>query len=71
MNRRMTRSYATFGILGGGALALISGVALLVTLTRQTIPALFVVFVIGMAITALSMVAYVAVEVTERTDTDE
>lgn len=66
MNTRMTRSFATFGILGGGVLSLVSGAALLVTLTRQTIPALFVVFVTAMVITATSIVAYLASELADR-----
>ena len=71
MNPRMTRSFATFGILGGGALSLVSGAALLVTLTRRTIPALFVVFLVAVAITALSMISYVSTELSDRARQDE
>lgn len=71
MNPRMTRSFATFGILGGGALSLISGAALLVTLTRRTIPALLVVFLVAVAITALSMISYVSTELSDRAGRDE
>ena len=71
MNGRMTRSFATFGILGGGALSLISGAALLVTLTRRTIPALFVLFVAAVTITALSMIFYVSAELSDRAGPDE
>ncbi|NNF63140.1 MAG: hypothetical protein HKN07_02675 [Acidimicrobiia bacterium] len=67
----MTRSFATFGILGGGALSLISGAALLVTLTRRTIPALFLVFVVAVVITALSMIAYVSTELSDRRSPDD
>jgi hypothetical protein len=68
---KLMRSLATIGIAIAGPLTLLSGIFVFGTLWRGTPRLLLTVFLVALAATALSVVAYVAADIQERNPPSE